>query len=102
MRMARSGSPLIDALILPTVQGVLAETVLHPEREWYLSDLAAQLRVGPSSLQRTLKKLVRAGILRRREDGNRVYYRCDPACPILDELSGILRKTVGIAEPLRA
>ena len=28
MRMARSGSPLIDALILPTVQGVLAETGL--------------------------------------------------------------------------
>jgi predicted nucleotidyltransferase len=74
---------------------------LPPEREWYLSDLAAYLGVGPSSLQRSLAKLTRAGILLRRADGNRVYYRADPACPILAELSGILVKTVGIADPMR-
>jgi DNA-binding transcriptional ArsR family regulator len=83
------------------MQGVLGATVLRPEREWYLSDLAAHLGVGPSSLQRTLAKLTRAGILTRRQDGNRIYYRPDPACPVLDELAGILTKTVGIVEPLR-
>jgi DNA-binding transcriptional ArsR family regulator len=84
-----------------TMQGVLGATILRPEREWYLSDLAAHLGVGPSSLQRTLSKLTGAGILNRRGSGNRVYYRPDPACPILDELAGILTKTVGIADPLR-
>lgn len=84
------------------MQGVLGAMVLHPERGWYLSDLASFLGVGPSSLQRTLSKLTRAGILVRRRDGNRVYYSADPACPILPELSGILTKTSGIAEPLRA
>lgn len=83
------------------MQDVLAATVLRPNRDWYLSDLASHLGLRPSSLQRTLQKLVRAGILTRRQDGNRVYYRADPACPILAELSGILTKTVGIAEPLR-
>jgi DNA-binding transcriptional ArsR family regulator len=83
------------------MQGVLAATILRPEEEWYLSDLAAHLGVRPSSLQRTMAALTRAGILERRRDGNRVYYRADPACPILDQLSGILVKTVGIAEPLR-
>jgi len=83
------------------LQRILAATVLHPEREWYMSDLAAHLGVGSSSLQRTLAKLTLAGILSRRASGNRVYYRCDPTCPILGELASILTKTVGIAEPLR-
>ncbi|MBC7782806.1 MAG: nucleotidyltransferase domain-containing protein [Burkholderiales bacterium] len=83
------------------MQGVLGATVLRPDREWYLSDLAAHLGVGPSSLQRVLAKLTRAGILNRRANGNRVYYRPDPACPILGELAGIFTKTAGIAEPLR-
>jgi DNA-binding transcriptional ArsR family regulator len=97
----RKSSPILAPLFSTLMQGVLTATVLNPGREWYLSDLACHLRVGPSSLQRTLAKLTKAGILQRRADGNRVYYRADPACPIFSELSGILVKTVGIAEPLR-
>ena len=83
------------------MQSVLGATVLRPDREWYLSDLAAHLGVGPSSLQRTLAKLTQAGILSRRGNGNRIYYRPDPACPILGELTCIFTKTAGIADPLR-
>jgi DNA-binding transcriptional ArsR family regulator len=97
----RKSTPLLSAILNPSVQGVLSATVLHPKREWYLSDLASYLGVGPSSLQRTLAKLSGAGILLRRQNGNRVYYRADPSCPILGELAGILTKTTGIAEPLR-
>lgn len=98
----RKSSPILAPLLTPMMQGVLAATVLRPERDWYLSDLAAQLGVGPSSLQRSLAKLTQAGILSRRANGNRVYYSPDPACPILGELEAILIKTVGIADPLRA
>jgi uncharacterized protein len=95
-------SALLAPLFTRTTQGVLATTVLRPEREWYLSDLASHLDVRPSSLQRTLGKLSRAGILIRREDGNRVYYRPNLKCPILEELAGIFVKTIGIADPIRA
>ena len=101
VREMRKFSPVLAPLFTPTMQGVLSATVPHPEREWYLSDLAAHLGVGPSSLQRTLAKLTSAGILTRRGSGNRVYYRPDPECPILSELADILTKTVGIAEPVR-
>jgi len=94
-------SPLLGALFVSLMQDVLAATVLQPKREWYLSDLAGHLGVAPSSLQRPLSKLVASGILRRRANGNRVYYSADPECPILPELTGILTKTAGIAEPLR-
>jgi DNA-binding transcriptional ArsR family regulator len=100
VRIVRKSSPLLSSLFNGTTQGVLGATLLRPAKEWYLSDLASFLGLGPSSLQRALSKLSRSGILLRRRDGNRVYYRADPACPILAELASILTKTSGIAEPL--
>lgn len=97
----RKSSPLLSSLLNSTIQGVLGATILRPDHEWYLSDLASHLAVRPSTLQRILSKLHQAGILLRRNNGNRVYYKADPACPIIAELTSILTKTSGIADPLR-
>jgi predicted nucleotidyltransferase len=97
----RKSSPLLSSLFNASMRGVLGATILNPSRDWYLSDLASHLGVGPSTLQRTLTKLTESGILLRRRNGNRVYYRADPSCPILAELCGILTKTWGIAGPMR-
>lgn len=94
-------SNALDALLPRTRQRVLAATLLHADRWWYLSDLAQHLGLGPSSLQREMARLVEAGILERRTDGNRVYYRADPACPFLPELQGLLIKTIGLTDVLR-
>ena len=96
----RTSSP-IDSLLAKTTQGLLAATVLQPERWWYLSDLAKHMGRRPSSLQSPLTSLVTAGILRRRREGNRVYFQADPACPFRHELQGILAKTVGLFEVLQ-
>lgn len=92
---------LLDSLFPKTRQSVLVATILHPERWWYMSDLAHYLHVTPSSLQRELASLVEAGILKNRREGNRVYYQPDPQCPILPELRGLLVKTSGIADVIR-
>src|SRR5919108_2876324 len=97
MRKSRA----LDALFPRTRQALLAATVLHPERWWYLSDLAKHLDVRPSSLQRELAALVDAGILRRRRDGNRVYFQPNPDCPFLPELQGLLVKTAGVVDTLQ-
>jgi len=96
----RKTSPL-DALIRKTTQGLLAATALQPDRWWYLSDLAKHLRRRPSSLQQPLAALVSAGILSRRKEGNRVYFRADPDCPFLPELQGLIAKTVGLVDVIR-
>ena len=72
----RKESP-IDPLVPRTVKNVLAATLMHPERWWYLSALAKHLKRSPSSLQKPLAVLVKSGILKRREDGNRVYFQPD-------------------------
>jgi len=96
----RKDSPL-DPLLSKAVQHILAATMMQPERWWYLSDLAKHLHRRPSSLQSPLSALVESGILRRREDGNRVYFQPDPDCPFLPELTGIILKTVGLVDVLR-
>lgn len=92
---------LLDALLPGTRQAILAATLTRPDRAWYLSDLAKHLGRVPSSLQRELAALVRAGILLRRQDGNRVYFQADPDCPVLPELRGLMIKTAGLADVIR-
>lgn len=75
--------------------------MMQPERWWYLSDLAKHLGVAASSLQRELSTLTRAGILRRRREGNRVYYQADPSCPFQPELQGLMAKTAGLVDVVR-
>jgi predicted nucleotidyltransferase len=96
----RKSSP-IDPLISKSMQGLLASTVMQPDRAWYLSDLAKRQGVRPSTLQSSLAALVKAGVLTRRKEGNRVYFQADPACPFLLELQGLIGKTVGLVDVLR-
>src|SRR3954454_15091934 len=95
----RKTSPL-DALFPKTRQGLLATLYMDAAREWYLSDLARRLGVTPSSLQRELANLVAAGILRRRDDGNRRYYSAQAESPIFTDLHGLLLKTAGLKDIL--
>jgi predicted nucleotidyltransferase len=91
----------LDALLSKTRQGLLAKLLFDPEREWYLSDLARNLQVQPSSLQRELAALVEAEILLARKDGNRTYYRANQNCPFYGDLRGLLLKTLGLGDVLR-
>jgi uncharacterized protein len=90
----------LDALFPRIRQAVLAATLMDPTREWYLSDLARHIGVAPSSLQRELASLVEAGILRRRADGNRTYYRAETDNPIFGDLRGLLLRTAGLKDVL--
>lgn len=95
----RKSRPL-DALLPKVRQAVLATLYIDPGREWYLSDLARHLKVTPSSLQRELAGLTEAGILRRRDDGNRVYYSAESESPIFSDLRGLFLRTVGLRDVL--
>ncbi len=94
-------SPQVDVLFPAVRQEVLAATLMRPNRWWYLSDLAAQLKRTPSSLQREVARLAATGILETRQEANRTYYRANPDCPLLPELTGLIAKTVGVADVLR-
>ena len=87
--------------IFPSVRaGILSAVLLKPRRWWFLSELARHSDAGPSSLQRELESLVDSGILERREDGRRVYFRANIASPIFADLRGLVEKTAGVVPVL--
>ena len=91
----------LDALFTAPRQGILAATLMEPERWWYLSDLARHLGVHHATLQRELTRLSKAEILQTRRDGNRAYYRANADSPIFPELRNLLMKTAGLVDALR-
>ncbi len=93
---------LADALFTTTQQRVLGALYGRPERSFTVSELIASTGAGSGAVQRELAKLVASGLLTVRPVGNQKHYQANPAAPIHGELVGILQKTVGLAEPLRA
>jgi uncharacterized protein len=91
----------LAALLSSTRQAVLTTPFLRPDKAWYLSELAASLGSGPSSLQREIDALVRVGILEKRVDGRRTYIKANEDSPIFPELRGLIEKTSGIVPLLR-
>ena len=63
-----------------------------------ISSLTAQSIRG---VQREVDKLNRIGIIERSIQGNRIYYKVNKKCPIVQDLKNIFFKSVGIAEALK-
>ena len=93
---------ILDALF-PTVRsGVLSATLLQPDHWWFMTELARHLETAPSSLQRELDSLVSAGLLLRRQDGRRAYFKANEDSPLFQDLRGIMEKTAGLLPALKA
>ena len=94
-------SPTLDALFPEIRTRILASTLMRPEKQWYLTELAAFLETRPSSLQREIDSLSKAGILEQWRDGRRVYFKADIKSPIFRDLKSLFEKTAGITSVLQ-
>lgn len=68
--------------------------------EIYLRDLARMAELSPATLQKELTALAAKELVLSRRDGNRLYYRANPAHPLYPELHGMALKTTGITTTL--
>jgi uncharacterized protein len=89
------------ALFPKARRAILGLLYSHPDEAFYLRQIVDKTGLGVGHSQRELQRLAKAGILLRTEKDRHVYFQADPACPIYDELRGIITKTVGGAEVLR-
>jgi predicted nucleotidyltransferase len=80
---------------------LLAALLLRPEQKLHVRELARLTGASPGSMHRELKVLTELGLLTREEIGRQVFYAADRSCPVLDELAGLLRKTVGLVDVVR-
>jgi predicted nucleotidyltransferase len=93
---------LSGALFSNTQQRVLAFLFGQPERSFFATELIGLAGGGSGAIQRELKRLEESGLVTVTPLGNRRHYQANPQSPIFAELCGIVQKTVGLAEPLRA
>lgn len=91
---------LANYLFGATRAETLAALFLHPELSLHIRELARLAGASPGSLHRELRALSDLGLLQREAIGRQVHYRANPECPVFDELAGLLRKTVGLADVL--
>lgn len=94
-------SGLADALFSGTQQRVLGFLFGQPERSFYATELINLAGVGSGAVQRELARLAQSGLVTLKAVGNQKHYQANPASPVYAELCGLVRKTVGLAEPLR-
>jgi predicted nucleotidyltransferase len=92
---------LASALLGKTRRAVLAVLFGHPDERFYVRQVVRLVNAGVGTVQRELKRLACAGILKRYQHGNQVYYQANADCPIYAELQGLIIKTVGVADVLR-
>lgn len=92
---------LADALFTTGQQRVLGLLFGQPQRSFTVSDIIAATGAGSGAAQREVAKLLASGLVTVRPVGNQRHYQANAEAPVYAELVGIIRKTIGLAEPLR-
>lgn len=91
-----------DALFTKTQQRVLAVLYGQPHRSFYANELIALAQSGSGAVQRELARLESSGLVTTRRIGNQKHYQANHDAPIFEELRGIVMKTFGVVDVLRA
>ncbi|MGQ0639387.1 MAG: nucleotidyltransferase domain-containing protein [Gemmatimonadaceae bacterium] len=97
-----STSGLADALFTPVQQRVLGLLFAQPERRFQSAELIKLADSGTGAVHRQLGRLADAGLVTVTRTGNQKHYQANRDAPVFRELHGLILKTVGIVEPLRA
>jgi len=95
-------SGVASALFTPVQQRVLGLLFGQPERRFQSAELIRLAGSGTGAVHRQLQRLEKAGLVTVARDGNQKYYAARRDSPVFPELHGLVVKTVGIIDPLRA
>ncbi len=93
---------LADALFPKVRQRVLAVLFGTPDRSFYANEVIALAQSGTGAVQRELAGLSDAGLLTVSKQGNQKHYQANADAPVFAELRGLVLKTMGLIDVLRA
>ncbi len=97
---ARMG--LAQALFSQVQLRVLSLLFCHPNRAYRSSEIIRLAHSGSGAVQRELHKLTKAGLVTQSSVDKQKLYQANRQSPIYREIRGLMLKTVGLLEPLRA
>ncbi len=97
----RSASPG-NVLFTKTQQKVLGLLYARPDKSFYLNEIVRLSKMGKGTIKRELEKMQASGLLSVERIGNQNHFSVNKDCPIYPELLGIVRKTFGVADVIKA
>lgn len=102
MGITSKASPTIqDALFSGVQQRVLGILFGQPDRQFQSAEIIRMVDSGTGAVHRQLSTLAASGLVNVTRIGNQKHYQANPDSPVFDELCGLIRKTVGLAVPIR-
>ena len=93
---------MADALFSSTQSRVLALLFGQPDRSFYATELIRLAGAGSGAVQREMSRLEQSGLVTVKRIGTQKHYQANSDSPLFNEIRGIVQKTIGLAEPLRA
>jgi predicted nucleotidyltransferase len=101
--VTRKDSDIKSVVLFGKVRGAILSMLFgHADKAFYLRQIVRTTDFGLGPVQRELKQLTESGIIRRTVSGRQVYFQANLDSPIFSELKGIITKTAGIGDTLRA
>ena len=79
-------------------RSVLGLLFARPDEALHLREIVRRTGCGVGAVQREVRRLSGAGILRLTRRGNLALYQPDPACVLFPELKSLVVKTSGVAD----
>jgi len=95
-------SSIADVLFTPVQQRLLALLYGQPQRKYQSNELIRLVNSGTGAVHRALKRMAAARLVSVESVGNQKHYQANTASPVFEELSGLVRKTVGLRIPLQS
>ena len=91
-----------EALFTKVRQRVLGVLFGNPGRSFFANEVIALAGSGTGAVQRELTRLAAAGLLTVKRVGKQKHYQANAGAPVFEELRGLVMKTSGLADVLRA
>ena len=99
---AQTGTGVADALFTKVQQRVLGVLFGNPGRSYYANELIGLAGSGTGAVQRELARLEAAGLATVTRVGKQKHYQANAGAPVYAELRGLVVKTSGMVDVLRA
>ena len=96
-----SATGLAGALFSRVQQRVLSLLFGQPDRTYLGAELIRLAKSGTGAVHRELTRLAASGLVTVERVGNQKHYQANRESPVFEELSGLVRKTFGLADHLR-
>jgi uncharacterized protein len=92
---------ILAQLVCSRVRGEIFRVLfgLH-SGEMHLREIQRQTGFAIATVRQDIEKMVKLGLVKRRKDGNRVYYAADAMHPLNADIRQLVLKTVGLADIL--